>query len=184
MKDNFPAALAHVLRFEGGYSDHPKDPGGATNLGITKAVLARFRGRPVSKTEVRWLTKTEASAIYGRYYWVPTCCDDLPPGLDLAVFDCAVNQGAKRAAFLLQQAANVPADGKVGPITTVTAARADPVNLLGEFMARRMDSYGSLQSLFETFGLGWSRRLIATHAAALAMLQKQIGVQLPVPAST
>lgn len=179
MQENFQTALAHVLRFEGGYSDHPQDPGGATNLGITKAVLERFRGRAVTKTEVRLLTKLEASAIYGRFYWHATRCDELPAGLDLAVFDCAVNQGTARAARLLQQAANIPIDGKVGPITVGAARRADPQDLLAEFIARRMESYGSLPRLFKTFGLGWSRRLIATHAAAVALIHKTSAATSP-----
>jgi len=170
LQSNFEAALAHVLKFEGGYSDHPKDPGGATNRGITKAVLARFRGRPVSKSDVRSLTKKEAASIYQRFYWEPVACGQLPPGIDLAVFDCAVNQGVGRASRFLQQAAKVRADGKVGPLTLAAIRSAKPDSVLGEFMARRMLSYGLLQRLFTVFGLGWSRRLVATHAAALALL--------------
>ena len=170
MQKNFNAALAHVLLFEGAYSDHPLDPGGATNLGITQAVLQSYRGQPVSKDDVRALTKKEAAAIYKKNYWEPTCCGSLPSGIDFAVFDCAVNQGIGRAARFLQQAANVTADGKIGPATLAAVARTPADALLGEFMARRMLSYGLLQKLFKTFGLGWSRRLMATHVAALALI--------------
>jgi lysozyme family protein len=170
MQKTFPAALAHVLLFEGGYSDHPLDPGGATNLGITLAELQIYRGRAVSKDDVRALTRTEAAAIYEKNYWEQTCCGSLPSGLDLAAFDCAVNQGVRRAARFLQQAAGVTADGKIGPATLAAVNKASPEALLAEFMARRMLSYGLLRKLFKTFGLGWSRRLMATHTAAHALL--------------
>lgn len=169
MKESYPQALKHVLHFEGGYSDHPSDPGGATNLGITKEVLERFRGHAVTKQEVRDLTHDEAARIYVAYYWAPCRCDELPEGIDLAVFDCAVNQGVGRAARFLQQAAGVTADGAIGPKTIAAVVAAKPQALLTEFMARRMESYGSLQKLFKVFGLGWSRRLMATHDAAIAM---------------
>jgi lysozyme family protein len=170
LQKNFNAALAHVLLFEGAYSDHPLDPGGATNLGITQAVLQSYRGQPVSKDDVRALTKKEAAAIYKKNYWEPACCGSLPSGVDFAVFDCAVNQGVGRAARFLQLAANVPADGKTGPATLAAVNQISAEALLGEFMARRMQSYGLLQTLFRTFGLGWSRRLMATHVAAHALL--------------
>jgi lysozyme family protein len=170
LQTNFDSALAHVLKYEGGYSDHPMDPGGATQLGITRAVLARYRGRPVSKAEVRALTRADAAAIYRADYWEPARCGELPSGLDLAVFDCAVNQGVGRATRLLQQAVGVKVDGKIGAMTLAAVMAAKPDRLLGEFVARRMLSYGSLRKLFPVFGLGWSRRLIATHAAALALL--------------
>jgi lysozyme family protein len=171
LQKNFDAALKHVLAFEGGYSDHPRDPGGATNLGITIGVLERYRGRPVTKDEVRALTKKEAKAIYRKFYWDPCRCALLPTGLDFAVFDCAVNQGVGRATRFLQQAARVAVDGQIGSITLGAVQAADREALLAEFISRRMQSYGLLQRLFRVFGLGWSRRLTATHATALALMR-------------
>lgn len=170
MKENLERALAFVFEFEGGYADHPADPGGATNLGITFNELAAWRGRSVSKDDVRSLTKDEATQIYLNRYWDPCHCSELPAGTDLAVFDCAVNQGLGRATRFIQQAANVAVDGHIGPMTIAAVKAAPPAKLLTEFMARRMQSYGSLTRLFGTFGLGWSRRLIACHAAALALV--------------
>lgn len=158
MRENFARSLDLIFQHEGGYGDHPSDPGGATNLGITRAVLASWRGRPVSKADVRALTRAEAAKIYEAKYWVPAACDRLPTGLDLAVFDCAVNQGLGRAVKLLQQAAKVKVDGKIGPIT-LDAVKPD---LLPEYMALRMQHYGSLTAMFPVFGLGWSRRLMLT----------------------
>lgn len=171
MKENFAAALKHVLKFEGGYSNHPLDPGGATNLGITQKTLARFRGRAVTKADVRALTQSEAAAIYRRYYWDAVSCDLMPNGIDVAVFDCAVNQGQARAKKLLQQAAKVATDGVLGPKTLGAVKVAKPDALLVEFMALRMRHYGLLHRLFPTFGLGWSRRLMATVAAAFLLIR-------------
>lgn len=172
MKDNFSHALEHILKYEGGYVDHPLDPGGATNLGVTRNVLARFRGRKVSKDEVRALSKHEAAEIYRRLYWQPCQCDVLPAGVDMAVFDCAVNQGVSRAIKFLQKAAGVTTDGVIGPVTLGAVAKSGAEKILNEFMARRMRHYGSLKRLFQTFGLGWARRLMATHAHALSFLLK------------
>ncbi len=169
MKENFSAALKHVLKFEGGYSDHPLDPGGATNLGITKRTLERFRKRSVTKAEVKALKTPEAAAIYRRDYWNRAACDRLPSGIDLAVFDCAVNQGVGRARKYLQQAARVRVDGAIGERTLAAVKAADKRALLLEFMALRMRRYGLLNRLFAAFGLGWSRRLMATMAEALAL---------------
>lgn len=170
MKQNFNEGLKLILSHEGGYSDHPSDPGGATNMGITHAVLAAHRGRSVTKAEVKALTRLEAADIYHSRYWMLCRCDELPTGMDVAVFDCAVNQGVSRAITLLQKSVNVTADGKFGP-KTLEALRSYPTSaMLLEFMSRRMNSYGLLTTLFRTFGLGWSRRLMATFAAALAMI--------------
>lgn len=170
MKDNFETALRHVLRFEGGYVDHPSDPGGATNLGITRATLARYRERSVSKAEVRALDHDAARAIYRKRYWDALRCDEMPAGIDLALFDCGVNQGTGRAARLLQAALKVSADGIIGPVTMRAVRTAELPKLLSEFMALRMRAYGRLARLFRTFGLGWSRRLMATYRAALALV--------------
>ena len=126
MKESFDHALHHVLKFEGGYVNHPLDPGGATNLGITRATLARFRGRRVSKSDVRALTLEEAGQIYRAQYWDACHCSNLPPGLDLAVFDCAVNQGVRRARKILQRALGVKADGLIGSVTLATSPTAAP----------------------------------------------------------
>jgi len=170
LKANFETSLRHVLRFEGGYVDHPADPGGATNLGITRATLARHRGGSVSKAEVRALDHDTARSIYRKLYWDALRCDEMPAGLDLALFDCGVNQGTGRAARLLQTALKVGVDGIIGPVTMRAVNAADPSRLLSEFMALRMRAYGRLSRLFRTFGLGWSRRLMATYRAAMALV--------------
>lgn len=171
MRDNFERSLGFVLQFEGGYSDHPSDPGGATNLGITIENLRLWRKREVSKKEVRELTVADVEPIYRDNYWDACRCDDLPSGIDFAVFDCAVNQGVGRAARFLQQASGAIVQGGIGPQTLGKVKEADQEELLIEFMARRMQGYATLVKLFRVFGLGWSRRLVQAHTIAVSLLK-------------
>lgn len=170
MRANFDKCLKLVIKLEGGLTNHPSDPGGLTNRGVTQAVYDAFLVRAgKSVRPVSLITDDEIVAVYRDGYWDATHCDQLPSGLDLAVFDCAVNQGVGRAARFLQGAAGAKVDEVIGPKTLAAVAAADRDELLTEFMARRMHAYGRLQTLFQTFGLGWSRRLISVHAAAIAM---------------
>lgn len=171
---NFHACLQLTLRFEGGYSDHPADPGGATNLGVTRRTLAAFRGRPVTKTDVRNLTHDEAARIYRRLYWDVVRGDDLPEGVDAAVFDHAVNSGPRAAARMLQQALAMKPDGVVGPATLALVRLAQPAPLLRELIRRRQGFLARLKT-FRIFGRGWTRRVRAIEAAALAMIAARNG---------
>jgi lysozyme family protein len=159
--DRFEAALAHVFHWEGGFSDHPSDPGGATHFGITHGTLAAWRGTPVSREDVRALTRDEAGAIYRARYWDACRCDDLPAGVDTMVFDAAVNHGPRQAALFLQRALGVADDGAIGPQTLAAANRQNPAQIVCEIAARRMVFYARLNT-FPSFGLGWARRLMST----------------------
>lgn len=161
----FARALDHVFQWEGGFSDDPADPGGATRFGITRATLADWRGEAASVADVRTLDRDEAAAIY----WDACRCGAMPAGLELLVFDAAVNQGPVRAVRLLQAALRVRQDGQIGPVTLDAARSADTRAAIIEFAARRMEAYGMLAT-FPRFGLGWSRRLMDGVAAALARL--------------
>ncbi len=168
----FETALAFVARWEGGWSDHARDPGGATQFGITRKTLAWWRGRAVSKDEVRALSIEEAHQIYRAWYWDKCRCGDLPPAFALLVFDCAVNQGVGRARKVLERAVGAKADGEIGPRTMQRLEQAwqsDPRGLIREYCARRNTWYGRLSS-FVTFGLGWSRRLFDAQQHALELL--------------
>lgn len=169
---NFDRALAAVLKHEGGYADHPRDPGGATNLGITRATLARWRGRPVSKAEVRALTRAEAAKIYRALYWDEVGADALPDGLDFAVFDYCVNSGPGRAARALQSVAGTRTDGRIGRITLVAVALRDPSDLIMAYCRKRLSFLESLRT-FAVFGRGWRRRVQETQALALEMAREQ-----------
>ena len=164
---SFFTSLAFVLNVEKGYSDHPSDPGGATNLGITQRTLGKWRGRSVTEDEIKNLSKDEASKIYHANYWTPTMCEELPAGVDTLVFDMAVNAGVSRSIKLLQQAlGGLAVDGVIGPRTLAKAAAADRIDLCVEYTARRINFYGGLDT-FDTFGLGWSRRAARALRAAL-----------------
>ncbi len=162
----FQACLAEVLKHEGGYVDDPRDPGGATNLGIAMATLAAWRGKPVTKQDVRDLSVAEAGAIYRARYWDQVRGDALPPGVDLVVFDAAVNSGPARSIQWLQAALGVPQDGAIGPVTLAAVRKVPPPHLVGELCSARMAFLRSL-STWQTFGRGWTARVDKVRAAAL-----------------
>lgn len=168
MKSNFPKALDAVLKHEGGYVDHPRDPGGATNLGITKAVLEAWRGRKVTRAEVRALGRKEAADIYRARFWTSTRCDELPAGLDYAVFDFAVNSGPGRAVRNLQAAVGAKRDGVIGGLTLAAVARIRRADAIRTLCDRRLAFVRALKT-WPTFGKGWKRRVEEVRAAALAL---------------
>jgi lysozyme family protein len=165
---NFAPALEAVLRQEGGYVDHPLDPGGATNRGITQATLAAFRGRPVAKADVMALTRDEAAQIYKNNYWRAIRADELPPGIDLALFDLAVNSGPKRAIRLLQSILSIAEDGLIGPVTLRAAKDANTAELIKRLSAARLSFLRRLSG-WAVFGRGWSKRVAAIESAALLL---------------
>lgn len=164
----FHRAVELVLRHEGGFVHHPRDPGGATKFGITRETLFRVRGCPVSVEDVRELTRLEAIAIYRRLYWDALRADELPSGIDLAVFDIAVNSGPARAARMLQTILAVPADGIVGPATLKAAWRADPTETIRRLTRARLGFLGRLAT-WPVFGRGWRRRVLAVEQGALRL---------------
>jgi len=171
VETRFEICLAHVLRHEGGYVDHPADPGGATNMGITHRTLARWRQISpwwdLPKTEVKALSHGEAGRIYRALYWNVCRAGDLPPGMDLVVFDFAVNSGPDRAVRAMQAALGVSVDGQVGPLTLAAAGKADVARIINAICDRRLAFLKTLAT-FPTFGRGWTSRVAAVRAAALA----------------
>lgn len=168
MRGNFDKALATVLKHEGGYVNHPQDPGGETNLGVTRRVWQEWVKRELHENEMRTLTPEMVAPLYKQMYWDAVRGDDLPSGVDLCVFDCAVNAGVGRASRFLQQVVGVTADGKIGPRTlaAVTAKPADEI--VDEFTKLREAHFKSL-STFATFGRGWMRRLAAVDTESKHM---------------
>jgi lysozyme family protein len=166
-RERFERCVREVLKHEGGWSDHPSDPGGATNLGVTLATLTEWRGKPVTKADVKALTVDEASAIYRAKYWTVAGCDRLPAGLDMIVFDMAVNSGPARAVRTLQGVLGVAPDGIVGPKTLAAARAADVRQTVQTYAEKREAFYRSLRT-FPTFGKGWLRRLSAVTEKARA----------------
>ena len=103
MKENLDDAIEEVLRHEGGYVNHPHDPGGATNQGITKKTYEHYLERKVSIEEIQNIPIEHVKAIYTKNYWGAVKGDDLPSGVDFAVFDWSVNSGPRRAIKGLQK---------------------------------------------------------------------------------
>ena len=169
MKDNFEECLAHVLKHEGGYVDHPKDPGGATNLGCTKKVWEEWVGHEVTKDDIRALTVADVAPLYKARYWDKCRCDDLPHGVDFAVFDLAINSGIGRASKFLQGACGVAADGAIGPATLAAVAKMNPRELASKICERRLEFLQALPT-WETFGKGWGRRVAETEEVAFKMV--------------
>jgi len=159
----FLDALAHVLRSEGGYVDHPADPGGATNRGVTQAVYTAWladQGR--SSSPVRDIAGPEVEAIYRDRYWNPSRADALPWPASLWHFDAAVNSGVHRAACLLQEAVKVAQDGALGPITLAAVTAIDRDELLRRLRWGRLRFYARIvvgRPRSAAFLLGWLRRI-------------------------
>jgi lysozyme family protein len=179
----FERVMAEVFRHEGGYVDHPRDPGGATNMGITHRTLADWRGRPVTKDDVRNLTRTEAMAIYRARYWAPVRGDELPAGLDFVAMDAGVNAGPRRGIEWLQRgivAAGQPirVDGAIGPETISAAqtvrAAGRVVEAVRAACAARL-AFKRRLATWDVFGRGWSRRVAEVEAKAVRWAVEDTG---------
>lgn len=173
MKDNFARCLPEILRHEGGWADHPKDPGGATMKGITIGTYRQWKGREVTKAELRAISDAEVAAIYRRNYWDKVRGDDLPAGLDLVAFDAAVNSGPSRGARWLQTALGVAADGKIGPKTIAAARAADAATAINRALDIRLSFLKGLKT-WPTFGKGWSSRIAGVRKVALSHVRETV----------
>lgn len=173
----FEESLAHVLRYEGGFVDNPSDPGGATNMGITRKTLARWRRISpwwkLPKSEVQTLKAAEAATIYRTLYWDRCRASLLAAGLDFAVFDFAVNSGPFRAIQQLQAIAGTSQDGIVGPLTLGALRDKIAESGIGSVIRALSKSrllFLSRLSSFSNFGRGWRARVedVQSHALATA----------------
>jgi lysozyme family protein len=168
MTKNFRDCLELVLKSEGGYIDHPKDPGGRTNLGVTQRVWEEWIGHPATEKDMRELTPALVAPMYEMRYWRTSYCEKLPRGLDLLVFSMAVNAGAGRSVKLLQDAIGVVADGVIGPRTMAKINEANVEVLIDKFSEARTAYYKGLK-LFPVFGRGWVARTDKERLEALDM---------------
>ena len=168
MNGNFDKCMEMLLAHEGGYVNHPSDPGGMTNLGVTKRTYDEFNGTDIDEEGMRNLTVEDVTPIYRRNYWERCRCQDLPDGIDWAVFDWAVNSGTGRAAKALQRAVGTLEDGAIGPQTLMCVGNEKPEEIINRIAIHRDSFYRSL-STFDTFGRGWLRRNDETREQALDM---------------
>ena len=169
MLSNFNRSLLLLLQHEGGYVNHPSDPGGMTNLGVTAKVWESWVGHPVDEKQMKALTSDDVAPLYKRKYWDACRANELVSGLDYAVFDCAVNSGVGRAVKLLQGCVGVTVDGGIGPATMAAVNQADPTSLIEDFSNARLNFLRALNT-WSTFGRGWERRVNEVKAESLRML--------------
>lgn len=168
MDRNFARALSLVLKWEGGYSNHPEDTGGPTNKGITLATFRRYVNRKATVDDLKRLTTEQAGKVYRKQYWDAVKGDDLPDGIDYATFDFAVNSGPARARKYLQAAAGVAQDGVIGPVTLAAVRGMDPETLIEGLCASRMAFLKRIKS-WPTFGGGWTNRVNDVQRNAINM---------------
>ena len=183
MQKNYEECLETILHHEGGYVNHPKDPGGETNLGVTKRVYEAYCERKGLKVKkMKSLKVKDVAPIYKEEYWDRLKGDDLPAGLDLCVFDFGVNAGTGRAAKYLQQMIGATPDGGIGPMTLkalqeyIDEIDNDKANedaglhqAITNYQEMRTNYYKKLGT-FETFGRGWLRRVDETTSKAFGLI--------------
>jgi len=165
-------ALKRLLVHEGGYTNHPSDPGGPTNFGITLADYRRHLKPDATAADVRTMTLGEAKAIYRARYWDALRCDELPAGVDYAVFDYGVNSGIGRAGKVLRRVLNL-ADANWAVTDAVLAGvRAHKAGELVRAICDERLSFLQRLKTWPVFGAGWGRRVAEVRAVALAMANK------------
>ena len=174
MQANYQKCLETILHHEGGYVNHPKDPGGETNLGVTKRVYESWvMENDLNQKDMKDLLVEDVAPIYKKNDWDRVKGDQLPNGLGLCVFDFGVNAGTGRAAKYLQTMIGTVADGGIGPNTLKALGNYVEENGLEQtiknYQEARQEYYESL-STFETFGRGWTRRVNETTQLAVEMI--------------
>lgn len=169
MKGNFEQCLALILKNEGGFVNLKSDPGGITNLGVTKATWEAYVGHQVDEETMRSLGPEDVAPLYRSRYWDAVHGDDLPFGVDYAVMDCCVNSGPVRAIKLLQRTLGVNEDGILGPVTLKEIQESDARTLATNYCEERLLFLQSLPT-YDTFGKGWSRRVSEVESDAFKMV--------------
>jgi lysozyme family protein len=172
MKDNFDASFERVMKSEGGYVWDKDDAGGETNLGVTAGAWGAYLGRPLEPGEMKALTKETVKPFYRQMYWDKVKGDNLPAGVDYAIFDFAVNAGVSRAARFLQRAVGAVDDGVIGSGTLGKVAAADPQKILDSFADQKQRFYNGLATspTQQKFLKGWLARVDQVQTAAESML--------------
>jgi lysozyme family protein len=170
MISNWQKSFELMLKSEGGYVNNPADPGGMTNLGVTKATWENWVGRESDEAEMRGLTPEKVEPLYKKKYWDAVRGDEIENGgVAYLLFDFAVNAGVGRSIKTLQTAVGVTPDGGFGPMTMAAVQAVDPNELIERFSQAKEDFYRSLTT-FATFGKGWLNRVADVKVKASAML--------------
>ena len=183
MSNNLSQVIKLIFGHEGGYVNNPNDNGGATKYGITAATLGAWRklGRKATPAEVKMLTLSEATSILRKQYANPLRYDELPAGLDYALFDFSVNSGPAKAVKSLQKVLGVGIDGIIGARTMAAIMSTNTSQLINKLCDDRMRFLQSLSD-FKHFGKGWTTRVSSVRAGALKMAPAGIPEPLAKPA--
>lgn len=171
MDRNFKVSLKEVLKHEGGWSDHPSDPGGATMKGVTLATFRAYVKPKGTKDDLRKITDAQLETVYRRQYWDKVHGAELPDGVDFAVFDYAVNSGPSKAVKDLQKVVGVSQDGKVGPKTLEAIKSMGARNVINKLCDTRLAFLKRLKT-WPTFGKGWLKRVNGVRDFALGLSSK------------
>lgn len=175
---NYPRCLANTLVHEGGWSNHPRDPGGPTMRGIIQREYDKYRDRKnLPRQSVRYIAEAELQEIYAGNYWRPMRGDLWPKGPDQIVFDIAVNSGTGRAPKIMAAAIGVPVQN-VTSLATLAAKSADKIGIVKRACAKRAGFYRSLAT-FDAFGRGWLRRNAYMEAVGVKMCLEAEGAKQP-----
>ena len=172
-QDSFDKALKFTLIFEGGFVNNSRDPGGATNLGVTIGTLSSVTGKKATIADVKKLTAATVAPIYRAHYWDKVAGDDLPAGLDMAAFDFGVHSGPSRGVMSLQRVLGVADDGIIGPATLLAARQADTSLAIQRLCADRL-AFLSRLSVFKSFGAGLRSWVLKCESAALSMVSDSV----------
>jgi lysozyme family protein len=177
--ERYAEALARVLVHEGGYVDHPADPGGKTNKGVTQRVYDAYRARrSLAKRSVKAITDDELQQIYRQQYWDVIKGNDLPAGVDYAVFDGAVNSGPRQAVKWLQRALGFTGkavDGVVGNVTLNAIAQESDHDALIARITDRRETFLRALKTWPVFGRGWLKRIRNVEEAGQAWAMGSVG---------
>lgn len=166
---SFPAALARLLVHEGGYTHHPSDPGGPTNFGITIVDYKKYVKPDATAADIKAMRLDDAKRIYRAKYWDALRCDELPAGVDYAVFDYGVNSGVARSGKVLRRVLALPDNtGAVTDAVIAAARAAAAAATIAAICEERLRFLKSLKT-WSVFGKGWGRRVAEVRAAALSM---------------
>jgi len=174
----YPEAISRVLKSEGGYVNHPSDPGGPTNFGITIADYRRYIKADAMAGDVRAMKVEEAKAIYREKYWGAMRCDELPAGVDYCVFDYAVNSGTGRVPKVLQRVLGIAVSGHMDDATVVAARKRAARTLVQSICDERLRFLQGLKT-WPVFGKVWSKRVSQVRLGALALVDTSAGRASP-----
>lgn len=175
----FDLSFNEVIGHEGGFTDRRTDPGNWTGGRVGKGELRGTKygisAASYPTLNIKNLTLQDAKDIYWRDYYVPSGASLCPPGVELVVFDAAVNTGNARARRWLQMAAGTTPDGIIGPATrnALSSALRNPLRFIQEFQAQRTWHHMKLDSMDDEYGLGWSRRLIDVAITATLIIESK-----------